>query len=91
MNENVTEWGNELKILSKSAKSKTQAAFWLGEQNKFKYCLQTKPEMNNLIKPVNEIVQWFLLPPITGEALVQSGGLGILLFIKKYVLNYNTR
>ena len=54
--------------------------------------------MNDLIKPVNEIVQRFLLPPITGEVisekerklyslLVQSGGLGILLCIKKYVLN----
>ena len=70
----------------------------MGEQDKFRYCLQTKPEMNDLIKPVNEIVQRFLLPPITGEVisekerklyslLVQSGGLGILLFIKKYILN----
>lgn len=50
--------------------------------------------MNDLIKPVNEIVQRFLLPPITGEVIsekerklyslaVRSGGLGISLFSER--------
>ena len=28
--------------------------------------------MNDLIKPVNEIVQRFLLPPITGEVISEK-------------------
>ena len=56
-NEKVTEWCNELKILSEFAKSQPQAtyaAFCFGEQNKFSYFLRTVPEMNHLM--VGEIV-----------------------------------
>ena len=62
MNEKVTEWCSELKILSEFAKSQSQAAhaeFYFGEQNKFRYFLRTIPEMNDLMKPVDEIVQNF--------------------------------
>ena len=94
VNEKVTEWCNELKILSEFAKSQPQAAyaaFCFGEQNKFSYFLRTTPEMNDLMKQVDEIVQYFLLPAIIGEIIsgkerelyslpVRSGGLGIPLF-----------
>ena len=56
-NEKVTEWCNELKILSEFAKSQPQAtyaAFCFGEQNIFSYFLRTVPEMNHLM--VGEIV-----------------------------------
>ena len=51
-----------MKILSEFAKSQPQpayAAFCFGEQNKFSYFLRTIPEMNDLIKPIDEIVQNF--------------------------------
>ena len=47
-------------ILSEFAKSQPQAAyaaFCFGEQNKFCYFLRTIPEMNDLMKLVDEIVQ----------------------------------
>ena len=97
VNEKVTEWCSELKILSEFAKSQPQAAyaaFCFGEQNKFSYFLRTIPEMNDLMKPVDEIVQNFLLPAIIVEAIsekekelcslpVRSGGLDIPLFSEK--------
>ena len=54
VNEKVTEWCSELKILSEFAKSQPQAAyaaFYFGEQNKFIYFLRTIPEMKDLMKP----------------------------------------
>ena len=86
-----------MKILSEFAKSQSQAAhaeFYFGEQNKFRYFLRTIPEMNDLMKPVDEIVQNFLIPAIIVEAisekekelyslLVRSGGLDIPLFSEK--------
>ena len=97
VNEKVTEWCSELKILSEFAKSQPQAAyaaFYFGEQNKFSYFLRTIPEMNDLMKPVDEIVQNFLLPAIIGETIsekerelyslpVRLGGLGIPVFSEK--------
>ena len=94
MNEKVTEWCNELKILSEFAKSQPQAAyaaFCFSEQNKFSYFLRATPEMNDLMKTLDEIVQYFLLPATIGETIsgkerelyslpVRSGGLGIPLF-----------
>ena len=97
VNEKVTEWCCELKILSEFAKSQPQAAyaaFYFGEQNKFSYFLRTIPEMNDLMKPVDEIVQNFLLPAIIGEIIfekerelyslpIRSGGLGFPVFSEK--------
>ena len=57
VDEKFAQWCSELKILSESAKSQLQAAyaaFCFGEQNKFSYFLRTIPEMNNLMKPVDE-------------------------------------
>ena len=93
VNEKVTDWCNELKILSKFEKSQPQAAyaaFCFGEQNKFSYFLRTIPEMNDLMQPVDKIVQNLLLPAISGEKffakerelylfLVRSEGLGIII------------
>ena len=61
-----------MKILSEFAKTQPQAAyaaFCFGEQKKISYFLQTVPEMNNLMKPVDQIVQNFLLPAIIGETI----------------------
>ena len=72
LNEQVTEWCSGLKILSKFAKSQPEAAyavFFFDEQNKFTYFLRTIPEMSDLMKPVDEIVQIFLLPAIIRETI----------------------
>ena len=97
MNEKVTEWCNKLKTVSEYAKSQPQAtyaAFCFGEQNKFSYFLRTIPEMKDLKKPVDEIVQKFLPLAIIDETIskkekelyllpVRSVGLGISLFSEK--------
>ena len=86
-----------MKILSEFAKSQRQAvyaAFCFGEQNKFSYFLRSIPEMNDLMKSVDEIMQNVLLPEIIAETIsekerrlyslpVRSGGLGIPLFREK--------
>ena len=97
VNEKVTELCSELKILLEFAKSQAKAgyaAFCFGEQNKFSHFLRNIPEMNDLMKPVDEIVQTFLLPEIIGETIsenerelysfpVRSRGLGIPVFSEK--------
>ena len=75
MNEQVAKWCNELKILPEFAKplpQATYAAFYFGERNRFSYFLRTIPEMNDLMKPVDEIVQNFLLPAINGETISEK-------------------
>ena len=97
MSEKVTEWCNKLKTVSEYAKLQPQAtyaAFCFGEQNKFSYFLRTIPEMKDLKKPVDEIVQKFLPLAIIDETIskkekelyllpVRSVGLGISLFSEK--------
>ena len=48
------------------------APFSFGEQNKFSYFLRTIPEMNDLIKLVDKIVQNFLLPAIIGKTISEK-------------------
>ena len=70
VDEKVTEWCSELKVLSEFAKSQPQvahAAFCFGEENNFNYFLRTIPEMSDLMKLVYEAVQKFSLPAIFGE------------------------
>ena len=75
VSEKVTEWCNQLKILSEFAKSQPQAAnaaFCFGEQNKFSYFLQTISEMNDLMKPVDGIVQNVLPTVVIVETISQN-------------------
>ena len=67
VNEKVTGWSSEVKVLSEFAKSQSRtayAAFCFGEQKKLSYFLRTAPEMNNLMKQEN--VPNFLRPGISG-------------------------
>ena len=53
VDEKVTEWCSELKVLSEFAKSQppaAYAAFCFGEETNFNYFLRTIPEMNDLMK-----------------------------------------
>ena len=93
MKEKVTDWFSQLRVLSEFSKSQLLAAcasFCFGKQNKFSYFLRTIPEMNDLMQPVDKIVQNLLLPAISGEKffakerelylfLVRSEGLGIII------------
>ena len=86
-----------MNILSKFPKPQplaAYAAFYFGDQNKFSYLLRTIPEVNDLMKPADELAQNFLLPAIIGETIsekerklcslpVRSKGLGIPLFSEK--------
>ena len=75
VNEQVTKWCSELKILPEFAKplpQATYAAFYFGERNRFGYFLRTIPEMNDLMKPVDETVQNFLLLAINGETISEK-------------------
>ena len=96
MNEKVTKWCSELKVLSEflSQPQAAYVAFCFSEQNKCSYFLRTIPDMNDLTKPVDEIVQNVLLPATICEIIsekrrelhslpVQSGGLGIPVFSEK--------
>ena len=75
VNEKVTEWCDELKVLEEFAKSQQQVAyktFYFSEKNKFSYSFRTIREMNDLMKLVDEIVQNFILPAIIGEAISEK-------------------
>ena len=71
VNGKVTAWCSKLTVLSKFEKLQPQAAyaafFFFGKQNKFSYFLRTIPKMNDLMKPVDEIVQNVLLPAIFAQ------------------------
>ena len=97
VNEKFNEWCEELKVLSKLAKLQPQAAyatFCFGEQNEYSSFLRTIPNMSELMKPVDEIIQIDLLPLIIGKSInenerqlyslpARSGGLGISVFSEK--------
>ena len=75
MHKKLTEWSIELKILTEFAKSQSKTAyavFWLGKHNKLSYFLQTIPEMNDLKKLVDDIVQNFLLPTFIGKTISEE-------------------
>ena len=87
----VEEWCKEMKNLSKLAKTQPHAAFSAyihGEQHRFTYFLRTMEGMNDLVKPLDDIIMNTFLPTIFGETLspqekglfalpIREGGLGI--------------
>ena len=91
VSEKVEEWCKEMKRLSALAKTQPHAAFSAynhGEQHKFTYFLRTIEGMNELIKPLDNIIMNTFLPAIFGETLspqekglfalpIREGGLGI--------------
>ena len=91
VSEKVEEWCKEMNRLSALAKTQPHAAFSAyihGKQHKFTYFLQTTEGMNELIKPLDDIIMNTFLPAIFGETLspqekglfalsIQEGGLGI--------------
>ena len=83
VSEKVEEWCKEMKRLSALAKTQPHAAFSAyihGEQHKFTYFLRTTEGMNELTKPLDDIIMNTFLPAIFGETLSpQEKGLFALL------------
>ena len=72
VSEKVEEWCKEMKRLSALAKTQPHAAFSAyihGEQHKFTYFLRTIEGMNELIKPLDDIIMNNFLPAVFGETL----------------------
>ena len=68
----VEEWCKEMKRLSPLAKTQPHAAFSPynhGEQHKFTYFLRAIEGMNELIKPLDDIIMNTFFPAIFGETL----------------------
>ena len=75
VNEKAKEWASEFKVLPEFVKSQPQAiyaAFCFAEQNKFSSFLWIIPEMNNLMRSVDEIVQNFLLQASSVETISEK-------------------
>ena len=89
--EKVAEWCNRLKKLSTIAKSQPQAAYTgytQGEQHKYTYFLRTVPNIADLMKPLDEVIENQFLPSLFGTTIspnerdilslpISEGGLGI--------------
>ena len=75
VNEKAKEWASEFKVLPEFVKSQPQAtyaAFCFAEQNKFSSLLWIIPEMNNLMRSVDEIVQKILLQASSVETISEK-------------------
>ena len=89
--EKVEVWCNELRCLADFAKTQPQAAysaFTHGTLNKYTYFMRTIPDMNEFIKPVDDVIRSELLPSLLNAIVtdadrdlyslpIRHGGLGI--------------
>ena len=95
--EKVQEWCEEVKKLSKYAKTQPQAAFAAfchGEQHRFSYFMRTIPGMEKFMEPLDETIHNIFLPSlldsiITGDERllfslpIRLGGLSIPKFTEE--------
>ena len=69
VNELVTRWTKELKVLSQIAEIQPQAAYSAyvhGFRGKFTYFLRTIPDISYCLQPVEDIIRNEFIPAITG-------------------------
>ena len=100
----VDSWVSQLTVLSEIAKSEPQAAysaFTAGFKHKLTYFVRTMPQLSEIIKPVDEVVNNMLLPAITERSAISEedrrlfslpakmGGLGIPIFSENSKIEYN--
>lgn len=91
--EKVTEWKREVERLSEIAMTQPQAAYAAlthGLVSKWTYLARTTPNIDTLLKPLEEVIRHKLLPAITGQKAFSDnlrdlmalpahlGGLGII-------------
>ena len=99
----VSDWIGQLEVLSEIAKSEPQAAytaFTAGFQHKMTYFIRTIPEIAEVLKPLDDIIDEQLLPALTeGHVMsaddrlllslpVRFGGLGIPVYQEICVSEY---
>ena len=101
----VTNWVDELERLSSIAITQPHAAFapfTHGLTSRWTYLARTTPNIEDLIKPLEETIRKVFLPKLTGQNALNDterdllvlparlGGLGILDPCKKSMLQYST-
>ena len=87
----VDEWCKRLTKLANFAKTHPHAAYSgyiLGEQHKYTYFLRTLPNISDILKPLDDIIDHELIPALFGTAIspnereilslpIREGGLGL--------------
>ena len=100
--EKVQEWCEEVKKLSKYAKTQPQAAFAAfchGEQHRFSYFMRTIPGMEKFMEPLDETIHNIFLPSLFDSIITEDerllfslpirlGGLGIPKFTEEAEFKY---
>ena len=100
----VNSWTDQLHILSKIAEIDPQAAysaFINGFRSKLTYFIRTIPEINELLRPLEDIMRNEFIPAITGGIVCSNderkllslpprlGGMGLTVFSDECDLEYN--
>ena len=103
VNELVAEWVLQLEELAKIAMSEPQAAyssFAAGFKHKLTYFIRTIPDLSEILKPVDDVINNKLIPAITVRQNISSenrkllslpvrmGGLGIPIYSESCVFEY---
>jgi hypothetical protein len=87
----VEEWCNRLKKHTTIAKSQRHAAYSgyiMGEQHKYTYFLRTIPNISDILKPLDDVIEHEFLPSLFGTTIspsereimslpIRNGGLGL--------------
>ena len=104
VSELVKEWCNQLTVLADIAKSEPQAAyagFVTGFQHKLNYHLRVLPNIEDLLSPLDDIINSKFIPAISDGHIcsvderlllslpVRLGGLGLPIFAKRSQQDYN--
>ena len=103
--EKISKWCDEMTRLTESSKTQPQAAYAAyihGEQHKFNYFLRTLPGMEELLEPLDRIINEKFLPALLGKETlppwerglyalpIRMGGLGIPILQEKAPDEFST-
>ena len=99
----VDEWKSQIEKLSDIARSEPQAAysaFTAGFKHKLTYFMRTIPDISEILRPVDEVINTKFIPAITERAAISErdrnllalpvklGGLGIPIFSESCIIEY---
>ena len=73
--EKIDQWKSEITTLTQIAQIEPQAAyscFVAGYKSKFTYYMRTVPEIGNLFREIDNMIDSHLIPAITGERQVSE-------------------
>ena len=101
----VEDWVNQIEELSKIAKCEPQAAysaFTAGFKHKMTYYMRTIPDLNEIMQPLDNVINNSFIPAITEEHILSPddrkllslparlGGMGIPIFSEVCTREYNS-